>query len=613
MTSNYVSSDLDYIGSLSALTTFQGSPNAFWLSLADTIRFQTDAVSIWLVWRPQGDDTEPWKPLAQAPLSAQPVLADNLSLTVLSQMNRDGGAIVKLNGSGQTHGIVQLQTADQRQQVILIADISRSPNYEKILTKLMGYVCVPQSFDAMRQAKSGALDAKRLAQTLESMGRVLDSKHFDQAALTFVNDLSERFACEAVSLSWRGFDGLRLRATSHSDKIDRRSEATSLLEEAGQEALTLGKEVMTPPSEQNLRNNAHENYDKMVMPGHMFSLPMFNKDEENSEVELGVVTLERQRKQFSTAEQWALRLYCEMAIGPLFWHAQNSKWFIVRMGREIARSIPIALKPRSIAGRILFSVMILSIIGAMFVPVPFRLSATAVLKTDATAYVGASYDGFIESSDIILGSTVNKGDIMFTLNTVELTLERNALIAELAQSNRDAEIRRALNQLSEMQVALAKADELRAKLLKVDHKLLSAEAKAPISGVVVEGEPAKKIGEGVRRGESQITIAALSPFYVEAAVSESDLSFLKYGQAVELTLLARPKDSFEMTVDRAIPAPEVQDADNVFPVRMTTPETETKWWLPGMTGVVKISAGNRPIWWIASRSLVDYLRLLFWY
>ena len=68
-----------------------------------------------------------------------------------------------------------------------------------------------------------------------------------------------------------------------------------------------------------------------------------------------------------------------------------------------------------------------------------------------------------------------------------------------------------------------------------------------------------------------------------------------------------------MTVDRAIPAPEVQDADNVFPVRMTTPETETKWWLPGMTGVVKISAGNRPIWWIASRSLVDYLRLLFWY
>ena len=180
MTSNYVSSDLDYIGSLSALTTFQGSPNAFWMSLAETIRLQTDAVSIWLVWRPQSDDTEPWKPLAQAPLSAQPVLADNLSLTVLSQMYRDGGAIVKLTGSGQTHGIVQLQTADQRQQVILIADISRSPNYEKILTQLMGYVCVPQSFDAMRQAKSEAHDAKRLAQTLESMGRVLDSKHFDQ-------------------------------------------------------------------------------------------------------------------------------------------------------------------------------------------------------------------------------------------------------------------------------------------------------------------------------------------------------------------------------------------------------------------------------------------------
>jgi len=68
-----------------------------------------------------------------------------------------------------------------------------------------------------------------------------------------------------------------------------------------------------------------------------------------------------------------------------------------------------------------------------------------------------------------------------------------------------------------------------------------------------------------------------------------------------------------MSVARTVPAPAVQDADNVFPVRMSDPETRADWWVPGMTGVVKISAGTRPVWWLASRRLVDYLRLLLWF
>lgn len=613
MTAHSASLDADFTKSLEALASYTGAPGAFWSVLAATVMRQINARAVWLVWRPIMDETQPWKMLTQVPSSAKVPVDDILTLSVLKKLNRDGTAVAKAGGSGASFAFAELQTAEKNQQIVLIADISLSPQPENSLQKLTGFICIPRNFDAMRQAKSGARDATRLAQTLESMGRVLDAKSFDQAALTFVNDLSERFACETVSISWRGFEGLRLRATSHSEKIDRRSEATSLLEDAGQEALRQGKEVMLPATDQKQVSLAHETYMKMVKPGNILTLPLIQRDESGKDVELGAVTLERQRAQFTSAEQWALRLYCEMVIAPLRWHIQNTKWLVVRLGREMARSVPKMLKPRSGAGRILLAAIMVAVIGLLFIPIPFRLTATAVLKTDATAYVGASYDGFIESSEIILGTAVEKGDPIFTLNTAELTLERNALIAELAQSNRDAEIRRSLNQLSEMQVAQAKADELRAKLLKIDQKLASATARAPITGVVVEGEPAKKIGEAVRRGESQITIAALSSLYVEAAVSEKDLSFLQNGQAVEMTLLARPKESFEMNVARAVPAPEVQDADNVFPVRMTSPAKPADWWLPGMTGVVKISAGTKPVWWIASRRLVDYLRLLLWF
>jgi biotin carboxyl carrier protein len=288
----------------------------------------------------------------------------------------------------------------------------------------------------------------------------------------------------------------------------------------------------------------------------------------------------------------------------------------VRLARALIPSIPKVFQPKSGAGRKLMAAAVLIFAGAMFIPVPFNVSGTAVLKTDATAAVGAPFDGYVESSTLILGDEVKVGQKLFTLADTELVLERSTLLAELAQSNREAEIQRSAGRLSEMQIAQAKAEEVKARLLQVDQKLGAATAVAPINGVIVDGEPAKKIGEAVRRGEPVVTIAALSSLYVEAAVSERDLSFLEQGQTTRLTLLARPKERFRFAVDRIIPAAAVQDTDNVFPIRMETLEgsvSQADWWLPGMTGIAKISVGTKPIGWIATRRINDYLRLLLWY
>lgn len=64
---------------------------------------------------------------------------------------------------------------------------------------------------------------------------------------------------------------------------------------------------------------------------------------------------------------------------------------------------------------------------------------------------------------------------------------------------------------------------------------------------------------------------------------------------------------------RIIPAAEVKSGENTFPVRMTMNEKPPFWWRPGMSGVVKIEAGDRPLIWIATHRLIDYLRLLLWF
>nr|WP_245216574.1 efflux RND transporter periplasmic adaptor subunit [Sagittula salina] len=228
-------------------------------------------------------------------------------------------------------------------------------------------------------------------------------------------------------------------------------------------------------------------------------------------------------------------------------------------------------------------------------------------------FVGAPFSGYIEASGIILGDPVVAGQPLFRLSVTDLNLERDGLLAELAQANRDAEVNRSLRKLPEMLVAQARAEEIKSRLVRLDRQIASAEAVAPLDGVVIEGEPAKRIGQAVNRGDSVVTVAALTGLYTEAAVSERDLAYVAPGQAVRLTLLANPKETFDLSVREVIPAATVQDADNVFPVRLADGAAPPGWWLPGMTGVVRIDAGRATLAWVATRRLVDMIRLKLWF
>lgn len=590
------------------LADFAGPVAAFWQNCADAMQQALAAESVTIFWRVTG--SEAWRDLAAAPDSARAIVIETATTpAVLAQAQREGVA----QGADGRHVVAQLQVLEAGQEVILLARFAVAPrNIAVVMTRLAALSGVPLTFDALRKLRLAGRDAARLTLTLELLGKVLDSDSFDRATLALANGLAAQFACESVAVVWQAGEGMRLRAISHAEKIAQRTEASALIEECGQEAVTQGTEITWPSSDRAVAH-AHGQYAALMHPGHMISMPMIETLPDGKTRPLGAVVLARQSRPFTAAEQWALRLHCEMIQNPLAWFYQDTRWLHVRLGRVIAPSIPKAFRPRTGAGRTVLASMVAVFVVVMLIPIPFVVSGTAVLKTDATAFVGAPFDGYIEGSDIILGDTVSVGQPLFVLAKTELVLERNTLLAELAQSNREAEIRRSMNQLTEMQVAQAKADEVKTRLFQVDQRLASATAVAPIAGVVVDGEPAKKIGEAVRRGEAVVTVAALSSLYVEAVVSQRDLSFLQTGQTTRFTLLARPQDTFDMTVERVIPAAQVQDADNVFPVRMAQTGSKADWWLPGMTGVAKISVGYRPIGWIATRRITDYLRLLFWY
>ena len=601
---------------LDQLALWQGRPAQYWSHLAQVARALLGARTAMVCWKPvQGEAAGQWQVLAVEPVLAAGYSSQTALLEVPAvlwqQVQTEGWAWgAAVSGRGGVALLTFVLQEQQRQMCILFQLDSPMPPAEHFARALAPLRWMPRLFEQQRQTRQAERDATRLAQVLETIARVLQSRHLDQASLVLCNDLAERFACEAVSLCWRAREGLKLRAISHTEKVDRRSELTALLEESGAEALQQEKEMTWPASSASL-GLAHERYAQLQHPGHLYTLPLIDT-RQSPPLHWGSLTLERQKMPFTQAEQWALRLYADLALSPLVHLHDVSAVLPVRLWREITRSLPVAWRVHTRSGRRLGQSMLIGTVALGFIPWPFTVSAVATVKTDTMAFVGAPFDGYLESSAVQLGESVRKGQSLFTVSTRELMLERDSIRAEMAQANRESEKRRAANQLPEMQMAESQVAQSQARLQQTLQRVQSAAVISPMDGVVVEGEPGKNLSGAVRRGDTIVKVAALSALYVEAAVSEKDLSRIQEGQATRVTLLAQPASTYALKVQRIIPQATVMEGANAFPVRLELEDPASHWWRPGMSGVAKISIGWRPLGWIATHRLIDYLRVALW-
>lgn len=595
-----------WMAHLMALATLSAAPDQFWAHFADLAQQATGASRAEVFSRDVGTEAAAW----QAVTAGAQNLEQRVSPVLLHSMRAEG--LAAMVGAGENLALAQLPTSHPSREVVLLLTYPPQVRPETGLSRLAALATVPLLYERGRESRLAGRDAQRLAQGLGLLGNLLDTEGFNPAATALVNRLAEMFAAEQVYLTWRKLGGQRLAAVSHGDLPDQRSVQSAQIEEVVQDALTARGEVLYPTRAGDRLSLAAQHFAESARPGHLIALPMADVDAAGRPRELGGLVLTRRVAPFTEAEQWALRLFVEMATRLMLDRADSRRLLPLRLGREIGRSLPNVLRVKTGAGRGLIVALVLAVTGGLLVPVPYSISATAVLETDSTAIVGAPFNGYIKESALQLGQMVKAGDALVTLATDELALERETRLAELAQANRDAEISRSLGKLPEMQVARARADESKAQLLLLDARIAAARVIAPMDGVVVEGEPAKRLGQAVNRGDKLVTLAQTSGLHVQAAVPERDLNLLQTGAQARLTLLAKPEMVYDLRVDRTIPAARAQDGGNVFPVRMTGDKAAPDWWLPGMTGVVRIEAGHRPIIWSALRRIVDYARLNLW-
>jgi multidrug efflux pump subunit AcrA (membrane-fusion protein) len=228
----------------------------------------------------------------------------------------------------------------------------------------------------------------------------------------------------------------------------------------------------------------------------------------------------------------------------------------------------------------------------------------------------APFSGEIESAFVEVGDEVKEGKVLAKLKTLPLERSLNSALAEMFESEKQADSARAAKKWAEAQMASAKVRQLKEQTELLREQIDQASIKALIAGTVVKGDLSRFVGATVDKGQVLLEIAPVRSLRAELSVPEDQVADLlaatRRGQVRGLLATSSfPDRRIGIVVERISPMAEEDSDPAVFKVRARL-ETTYDWMRPGMEGVAHVSLERRRLAWIGSRRLVNKLRLWLW-
>ena len=303
------------------------------------------------------------------------------------------------------------------------------------------------------------------------------------------------------------------------------------------------------------------------------------------------VALERGNDQpFSVAEQEQLAAAIVMSVSML--HFSDVKTLSVRAacGRcaSYLRARIVSALPRSV----LIAAAILLALVYLLLPVEHRVSAPLSVEAAQQHVLIAPADGFVESVAAKAGDTVSEGQVLATLEDLDLQLEQQKLHSE---------------QLYNQQAfteALAVHDRINVTRLKEEGLLIEKELAqlalrtqrmvltSPVDAVVLSGSWDDFLGAAVKAGDTLYSLGSTENHKLVLDVSEYDVKSVEVGQSVAIRLSADPSQVYPGKVTAIMPLAVSRPSGNSVQVHATLDKSVRL--LPGMRGLGKIQIGRSP-------------------
>lgn len=244
----------------------------------------------------------------------------------------------------------------------------------------------------------------------------------------------------------------------------------------------------------------------------------------------------------------------------------------------------------------------------------FAVSAAGEITPSEQVSVRPEVNGRIDLLPVDLGDFVKKGDLLFQLNDLDLKIEKQQREISIArsrltldQARRDFERAQMLfndkllpgqdfeDAKTAYELAKNSTEQAQKELDLTDDKLRKTRVTAPFDCTVLTrpisvGQAVSGSG-GFNSGTEVLTIANLNDLVINAHINQADVSRLKTGQEVEVTVEAVPGLKVVGKVERIAPQAAIKNNIKGFPARVLLRDVDKRV-RPGMTANISIPVAS---------------------
>lgn len=437
---------------------------------------------------------------------------------------------------------------------------------------------------------------------------ILHHDNTRKSCMEIASRLAIRLDCDRVTVGLRHGVVVRTECISHLASFDPRTQLVRRLEAAMEESLDQEIAVTIPALDAttNAIDQAHRDLathnDCAVM-----TIPLIGQNGS-----FGAIVFERQTRQpfDNDTQQW-----CESvlsAIAPALelkrFDERPLRYKVLDSARKSMSEFfgPSHLKLKVAAAFFAGVLLLGSVINGNY-----RVSAPATIEGATSQVIASPIAGFIKSSHVRAGDTVEEGQILARLDDRPLQLELKKWLGEenkVKKAYQEALAKRARTELS---ILRAKADQITAELSLVRERIERTELKAPYAGFVTSGDLSQALGSPVEIGEVLFEVAPLQEYRAAIEVDERDMAGVVEDRTGQMVIAALPGEPHPFTVTQVLPVAVSGEGNSYFRVEATFSDDASDL-RPGMEGIARIELGDRKMLWIWTHKLIDSVRLWLW-
>ena len=458
--------------------------------------------------------------------------------------------------------------------------------------------------------RSAAIEMDDIARVYNRAGQFSSLHEF---AYAITNAARQRFNCDQASMGRYQGGKIKLLCVSGLDTIKKRSPGVHRIEQAMGECADLARPIVGQPRDTwdetmfAEEGKLHLRWRTSVNNACVLSVPILAEEEV-----VGVLSFRRSADQpFDGDDLDALNKLLAPLAGAVPLVARSTLGLHRHTVLSAKESAGWMFARGSNRKRIAVLVAAAGLTWFMAVPSSYHINTSAVVIADHERIISAPSDGMIAEVVAGSGDFVEKGRVLFRMDTTDLVAEERGLRAEI-----DATTVRLNNAIADDNpggAAIAHSERVAQKirLAQARRGIEESVIRAPVTGVVIGPALSDAQGTRVSKGQPVLSIAEDGALSLELSVPEGRVASIEPGSRVRFASHARPESPGMTDLARVAPAAVQRKGKQVFIAEAGLP-SELDWLRPGMEGVAIIDAGKRPNWWLATHRILDAARLRFW-